>query len=155
MDEQNFNRRQLLSGMAGGVAIAAGAAAAVSSAPSNAAAPAAAPAPAAPAAVAPPPSLGLHQAPPITDVKDKVAYVTGGSSGIGLGIARALHEQGAKVILGNLNDKQWADALKEFPANDPRVATIVQDVMDRDAWERKADEIEKIFGSKIGTGAWV
>jgi NAD(P)-dependent dehydrogenase (short-subunit alcohol dehydrogenase family) len=90
--------------------------------------------------------MGVSQAPPITDVKDKVAYITGGSSGIGLGIARALHEQGAKVVLGNLNEKQFADALKMFPANDPRVATVVQDVMDRDAWERKADEIEKKFG---------
>jgi NAD(P)-dependent dehydrogenase (short-subunit alcohol dehydrogenase family) len=33
-----------------------------------------------------------------------------------------------------------------FPADDPRVATVVQDVMDRDAWERKADEIEQKFG---------
>ena len=95
---------------------------------------------------APSPDMGPSQAAPIKDVKGKVAYITGGSSGIGLGIARALHEAGAKVILGNLNDKQWADALKEFPEKDPRVATIVHDVADRDGWEAKADEIEKIFG---------
>ena len=136
MDEKNLNRRQML----GGVAAAAGTAGMLGLNSAHAAEAAA-------AAAAPAfPDMGPSQAPPITDVKDKVAYVTGGSSGIGLGIARALHEAGAKVILGNLNDKQWADALKEFPANDPRVATIVQDVMDRDAWERKADEIEKLFG---------
>ncbi len=89
---------------------------------------------------------GASQAPPIKDIKDKVAYITGGSSGIGLGIAQALHEQGAKVILGNIDDKQWADALKKFPANDPRVATMVHNVMERDTWEAKADEIEKKFG---------
>jgi len=132
MDEQNFSRRQVL----GGVAVAAGTAGLLG----------ALDAPAAQAAEPAAPDLGESQKPPITDVKDKVAYITGGSSGIGLGIARALHEQGAKVILGNLNDKQWADALKEFPPNDPRVATIVHDVSDRDAWERKADEIEKFFG---------
>src|SRR6187551_1522084 len=84
------------------------------------------------------PDMGPSQAPPITDVKDKVAYITGGSSGIGLGIARALHEAGAKVILGNLSESQFAEALRSFPADDPRVRTIVHDVLDRDGWESKA-----------------
>ncbi|HWL63098.1 MAG TPA: SDR family NAD(P)-dependent oxidoreductase [Steroidobacteraceae bacterium] len=92
------------------------------------------------------PDRGAAQKPPITDVKDKVAYITGGSSGIGLGIAQALHEAGAKVILGNYNDSQWTEALAKFPRNDARVKTIVHDVMERDAWEKKADEIEKFFG---------
>ena len=33
-----------------------------------------------------------------------------------------------------------------FPANDPRVHSIKHDVMDRDTWERVADEIDKKFG---------
>jgi NAD(P)-dependent dehydrogenase (short-subunit alcohol dehydrogenase family) len=133
MDDKNLNRRQVL----GGIAVTAGSAGLAGAVATSSVA----------AAEPPPPAdMGPSQAPPITDVKGKVAYITGGSSGIGLGIARALHEAGAKVILGNLNDKQWVDALKEFPPNDPRVATFVQDVMDRDAWERKADDIEKIFG---------
>jgi NAD(P)-dependent dehydrogenase (short-subunit alcohol dehydrogenase family) len=92
------------------------------------------------------PDMGASQSPPITDVKGKIAYITGGSSGIGLGIARALHEAGARVILGNLNESQFPEALKSFPADDPRVRTIVHDVLDRDGWERKADEIEMLFG---------
>ncbi|RYG67329.1 SDR family NAD(P)-dependent oxidoreductase [bacterium] len=139
MDDKTLNRRQML----GGMAVAASAAGVGAMGAASAAEPAAAPR----TLEGPPPaSFGPSQKPPVTSVKDKVAYVTGGSSGIGLGIARALHEQGAKVILGNLNDKQWEEALKEFPPNDPRVATITQDVMDRDAWEAKADEIEKKFG---------
>jgi NAD(P)-dependent dehydrogenase (short-subunit alcohol dehydrogenase family) len=131
MDETNLNRRQILGGVA-----AAGAAGLLGSKTSNSAE----------SAVRPPSDMGPSQPPPITDVKDKVAYITGGSSGIGLGIARALHEAGAKVILGNYNDKQFEEALKRFPANDARVQTLVHDVMVREDWERKADEIEQKFG---------
>jgi NAD(P)-dependent dehydrogenase (short-subunit alcohol dehydrogenase family) len=133
-DEQKLNRRQVL----GGVAVSAGTAGLLGAAGAQGAQPV----DAAPVFS----DQGPAQAPPIKDVKDKVAYVTGGSSGIGLGIAQALYEQGAKVILGNIDEKQFADALTKFPDNDPRVATVVHNVMERDLWEAKADEIEKIFG---------
>jgi NAD(P)-dependent dehydrogenase (short-subunit alcohol dehydrogenase family) len=134
MAEKKVNRRQVL----GGVAVTAGSAGMMAAGVAQAA-----------DAPAPGPvfsNQGASQAPPIKDVKDKVAYITGGSSGIGLGIAQALYEQGAKVILGNIDEKQFPDALKKFPANDPRVATMVHNVMERDNWEAKADEIEKKFG---------
>jgi NAD(P)-dependent dehydrogenase (short-subunit alcohol dehydrogenase family) len=57
-----------------------------------------------------------------------------------------LHEAGAKVVLGYIDDKQIVEALMHFPANDARVHSIKHDVMDRDGWERTADEIEKKFG---------
>jgi len=132
MDDLPLNRRQML-----GAALAAAGTAAI---PGAAAAQAAQP----PGENAP--DFGASQPPPITDLRDKVAYITGGSSGIGLGIARALHEAGAKVILGNLDESRFAEALTHFPAGDARVRTIVHDVLDRDGWERKADAIEQLFG---------
>jgi NAD(P)-dependent dehydrogenase (short-subunit alcohol dehydrogenase family) len=130
MDEQTLNRRQILGGMAATGATGLLGGAVVS--------------PTAHAADAP--DAGASQPPPITDVKGKVAYITGGSSGIGLGIARVFHEAGMKVVLGYLGDTHIKEALKLFPADDPRVHAIRHDVMDRDAWERTADEIEKKFG---------
>jgi NAD(P)-dependent dehydrogenase (short-subunit alcohol dehydrogenase family) len=132
MDKKNMNRRQML----GSVVAAAGTAGLAGTAVAQGTQ----------AAVDTWPDPGASQPPPITDVKDKVAYITGGSSGIGLGIARALHEAGAKVILGNLDGSQFAEALKSFPANDRGVRTIIHDVLDREGWESKADEIEKLFG---------
>jgi len=129
MDEQTLNRRQILGSVA-----AAGAAGVLGGLAVR------------DAAAADAPDMGVAQPPPITDVKGKVAYITGGASGIGLGIARVFHEAGMKVVLGYLDDLHIGDALKHFPADDPRVHAIKHDVMDRDAWERVADEIEKKFG---------
>ncbi|HXC60871.1 MAG TPA: SDR family NAD(P)-dependent oxidoreductase [Steroidobacteraceae bacterium] len=138
MDEHSLKRRQVL----GGMAMAAGAAGVLGTLGTRNAAAADAPAAGGGAGA----GVGTAQAPTITDVKDKVVYITGGSSGIGLGIARVMHEYGAKVVIGNLDDKQFADALKNFPPNDPRLFPVVHDVLDRDGWQRTADAIEKKFG---------
>jgi NAD(P)-dependent dehydrogenase (short-subunit alcohol dehydrogenase family) len=129
MDAETMNRRQMFGGMA-----AAGAAGLLGSAAVRE------------AAAADVPDVGAAQAPTITDVKGKVAYVTGGASGIGLGIARVFHEAGMKVVIGRLDDQHIADALKHFPENDPRIYSIKHDVLDRDSWEHVADDIEKKFG---------
>ncbi len=48
-------------------------------------------------------------------VKDKVTIITGAASGIGLAIAKVFLENGAKVVLADLNEDkliQETDALK-------------------------------------------
>jgi len=51
-------------------------------------------------------------------LKGKRALVTGSTSGIGLGIARALAAQGARVMLNGFGDAATLEALKkEFPAH--------------------------------------
>jgi NAD(P)-dependent dehydrogenase (short-subunit alcohol dehydrogenase family) len=132
MDEQTLSRRQILGGMA--AAAGAGATGLLAGAGAGN------------AAAADGPDIGSSQPPQITDVKDKVAYITGGASGIGLGIARVFHEAGMKVVIGYLDEQHIGDALKHFPDKDPRVHAIKHDVMDREGWERTAEEIEKKFG---------
>ena len=44
-------------------------------------------------------------------LQDKVAVITGGASGIGLGIARRFVAEGARVVLGDVNDDALAEAV--------------------------------------------
>ena len=48
------------------------------------------------------------------DVKDKVALITGGSNGIGEGVARHLAAQGAHVVLADIDDAQGKTVAKEL-----------------------------------------
>jgi NADP-dependent 3-hydroxy acid dehydrogenase YdfG len=51
------------------------------------------------------------------DLADKVAFVTGAASGIGLGIATALAQAGVKVMLADIDKAALAQAapLEERP----------------------------------------
>jgi 3-hydroxybutyrate dehydrogenase len=44
-------------------------------------------------------------------LRGKTAIVTGSTPGIGIGIARALAQQGANVLLNGLGDRKEIDAL--------------------------------------------
>jgi NAD(P)-dependent dehydrogenase (short-subunit alcohol dehydrogenase family) len=103
-------------------------------------------APAVPVTGATPAASSESQPPPLAEVAGKVAYVTGGSSGIGLGLVRVLHAAGMKVVMGFIDDKQQDDAMTFFKAGEPNIHAIKHDVLDADAWERTADEIDRHFG---------
>ena len=80
------------------------------------------------------------------DVKDRVAFVTGGASGIGLGIVRVLLEAGAKVAIADLRPDHLEEAGKSLAAHDNRILTIEVDVTDRAAMARAADAVGAAFG---------
>jgi len=82
------------------------------------------------------------------DVAGKVAFITGGASGIGLGIAGAFVEAGMKVVLADLRQDHIDEALAAFDrrGQSKSVHAIRLDVTDRDAMAAAADEVERVFG---------
>jgi NAD(P)-dependent dehydrogenase (short-subunit alcohol dehydrogenase family) len=81
----------------------------------------------------------------IRTVEDKVAFVTGGASGIGLGIAAALLEGGARVIVADLREDHLAEAESILDAGG-RARFSRVDVADRAAMAGAADDAERAFG---------
>lgn len=79
------------------------------------------------------------------NLEGKVAFVTGGASGIGLGIAKALLGAGMKVAIADIRDDHLADASAELAGGD-KVLAVKLDVTDRAQFAAAADAAEAAFG---------
>jgi NAD(P)-dependent dehydrogenase (short-subunit alcohol dehydrogenase family) len=80
------------------------------------------------------------------DLSGKVALITGGNSGIGLGMARALAQAGADLALWGTNAGKNAAAQSELGASGRRIKTWICDVSDQGAVERATAETLSQFG---------
>ena len=83
------------------------------------------------------------------EVAGKTAFVTGGASGIGLGMSEAFLAAGMNVVIADLRPDHLATALERLDGSRPRqsVHVIELDVTDREGLARAADEAERVFGS--------
>src|SRR5260370_20542983 len=81
------------------------------------------------------------------DLRDKTAFITGGSSGIGLGIAKVLAEEGMKVAITYRGQAHLDEAMGYFQSR-PRleIHPIRLDVTDRAAVAAAADQAEARLG---------
>jgi NAD(P)-dependent dehydrogenase (short-subunit alcohol dehydrogenase family) len=81
------------------------------------------------------------------NVEGKVAFITGGASGIGLGIAKACVNAGMKVVLADIRQEFMQEALTGFrqQGHGKDVHGLMLDVTDRAAFARAADEAEQVF----------
>jgi NAD(P)-dependent dehydrogenase (short-subunit alcohol dehydrogenase family) len=77
---------------------------------------------------------------------DKVALVTGGSKGLGLAIARALVDAGAKVVITARNQEQLAAAAAEISASDRTCGWLPCDVKLQDQVEALVAETLRLHG---------
>lgn len=71
----------------------------------------------------------------------KVALITGGASGLGRGVAQRYVEEGAQVILTDINDSAAQQVAAELDAR-----SLQQDVAEESAWERVMQVVASEYG---------
>jgi NAD(P)-dependent dehydrogenase (short-subunit alcohol dehydrogenase family) len=79
-------------------------------------------------------------------LKDRVAFITGAASGIGLGIARACVGAGMKVVMADVRKKVLERAAASLAAQGGVVLALVLDVADRSEWSACADRVRHELG---------
>jgi len=80
------------------------------------------------------------------DLSGRVAIVTGGNGGIGLGIAKGLARAGAGIVIAGRNSDKNAKAEKELKASGVETASIVVDVTRPESCRAMVEETVKRFG---------
>ncbi len=77
------------------------------------------------------------------DIKDSVAVITGGASGIGLAVARYWVQQGGKLVIGDIAEEALETAKTELGS---AAVTVVCDVTSETDTARLADTAISTFG---------
>lgn len=83
----------------------------------------------------------------------RLALVTGGTSGIGMEIARALLARGCEVVITGRSERRIEAVLEDLSS--PRARGIELDVRDVDAMEGKIDEAAGLFPERMGVDTLV
>jgi NAD(P)-dependent dehydrogenase (short-subunit alcohol dehydrogenase family) len=82
----------------------------------------------------------------MTEVSGKVAFITGGGSGVGLGQAKVFAEAGCKVAIADIRQDHLDETMAYFQSTDAEVLAVKLDIGDREAFRRAGDEVEASLG---------
>ena len=84
---------------------------------------------------------------PTFDLSGRVALVTGASSGLGAGFARALAAAGAKVVLAARRADKLAEQVAQIRAAGGEAVAVSMDVIDEASTKAAYDAAEAAFGT--------
>lgn len=82
----------------------------------------------------------------IKEFEGKVAVITGGASGIGLGLAKAFAKRGMKLVLSDINKEVLDKVTKEFKEDNVDVLSVITDVSDPEQVAHLAEVSYERFG---------
>lgn len=80
------------------------------------------------------------------DLRGKVAFITGGASGIGLGLAHALAAEGMRIALADVRRDALQSAVRGLAAQGASALGVDLNVVDRAAWATAADRVARELG---------
>lgn len=80
------------------------------------------------------------------DLRDKVAFVTGGASGLGLGMAKAFGREGMKVMIADIEQAALTRAVQELKDSQVRAEGVICDVGSRASLREAALKTIAAFG---------
>ena len=83
----------------------------------------------------------------MTRLKDKVAIVTGGASGIGAGCAQRLAAEGAAVMVTDIQEEMGAQVVQQIVDGGGRAKFLAHDVTQEDQWQLVVAETVAEFGA--------
>jgi NAD(P)-dependent dehydrogenase (short-subunit alcohol dehydrogenase family) len=83
----------------------------------------------------------------VTGVKDKTAFITGGASGIGLGLAEVFAQSGASIVIADVEAGALERAAAHLAAQGARVLPLQLDVTDRAGFAAARDAAIARFGA--------
>ena len=82
----------------------------------------------------------------ITDFRGKTAFITGGASGIGLGMARAFGRAGMNIVVADIELNAAKAAVEQLAAQQIKAAPVFCDVSERGSVREAALEAIAAFG---------
>jgi len=80
-------------------------------------------------------------------LKDKVAIVTGSGRGIGEGIVLRFAEEGAKIIVNDVNEQDAKNVVDQVKAKGGQAVAVIGSVSDRATVQKTVDTAVKEFGT--------
>jgi NAD(P)-dependent dehydrogenase (short-subunit alcohol dehydrogenase family) len=80
------------------------------------------------------------------ELRDKVAFITGGASGLGLGMAKAFGREGMKVVIADIEEAALSRAVVELRDSQVRAEGVLCDVASRGSLREAALKTIAAFG---------